>query len=63
MEETGKPLSFFQHGMMPKEETLDREKRGKRFVIGLPRESEPLETRISLTPQAVHLLIEMVFGP
>lgn len=58
MEETGKPLSFFQHGMMPKEETLDREKKGKHFVIGLPRESDPRETRISLTPQAVHLLVE-----
>ncbi|MFA5816020.1 MAG: alanine dehydrogenase [Bacteroidales bacterium] len=58
MEETGKPLSFFQHGMMPKEETLDREKKGKHFVIGLPRETDPQETRISLTPQAVHLLVE-----
>lgn len=59
MEETGKPLSFFQHGMMPKEETLDREKKGKHFVIGLPRETDPQETRISLTPQAVHLLVEV----
>ena len=58
MEETGKPLSFFQHGMMPKEETLDREKKGKHFVIGLPGESDPHDTRISLTPQAVHLLVE-----
>jgi alanine dehydrogenase len=59
MEETGKPLSFFQHGLMPKEETLDREKKGKHFVIGVPKESDPLETRISLTPQAVHLLVEV----
>jgi alanine dehydrogenase len=58
MEETGKPKSFFQHGMMPKEETLDREKKGKNFVIGLPKESDPQETRIPLTPQAVHLLVE-----
>jgi alanine dehydrogenase len=58
MEENGKPLSFFQHGMMPKEETLDREKKGKHFVIGLPRETDQQETRISLTPQAVHLLVE-----
>ena len=58
MEETGKPLSFFQHGMMPKEETLDREKKGKHFVIGLPGETDPQETRISLTPQAVNLLVE-----
>jgi alanine dehydrogenase len=58
MEETGKPLSFFQHGMMPKEETLDREKKGKQFVIGLPGETDPMETRIPLTPQAVHLLVE-----
>jgi len=59
MEEPGKPLSFFQHGMMPKEETLDREKKSKHFTIGLPGESDPQETRISLTPQAVHLLVEM----
>ncbi|MFA6126688.1 MAG: alanine dehydrogenase [Bacteroidales bacterium] len=58
MEENGKPLSFFQHGMMPKEETLDREKKGKLFVIGLPKESDSRETRISLTPQAVHLLVD-----
>ena len=58
MEETGKPLSCFQHGMMPKEETLDREKKGKHFVIGLPKETDPKETRIPLTPQAVHLLVE-----
>ena len=58
MEETGKPLSFFQHGMMPKEETIDREKKGKHFVIGLPGETDPQETRISLTPQAVNLLVE-----
>jgi alanine dehydrogenase len=58
MQDPGKPLSFFQHGMMPKEETLDREKKQKHFVIGVPRESDPLETRISLTPQAVHLLVD-----
>ncbi|MDD4645803.1 MAG: alanine dehydrogenase, partial [Bacteroidales bacterium] len=58
MEETGKPLSFFQHGMMPKEETLDREKKGKHFVIGVPKESDSQETRIPLTPQAVLLLVE-----
>lgn len=58
MEDSGKPISFFQHGMMPQEETLDREKKGKHFIIGLPRETDPMETRISLTPQAVHLLVE-----
>jgi len=59
MEENGKSQSFFQHGMMPKEETLDREKKGKHFIIGLPKESDALETRIALTPQAVHLLVEV----
>jgi alanine dehydrogenase len=58
MEDNGKPLSFLQHGMMPKEETLDREKKGKNFIIGLPRETDQQETRISLTPQAVNLLVE-----
>ncbi len=58
MEESGKPVSFFQHGMMPQEETLDREKKGKQLVVGLPKETDPLETRISLTPQAVYQLVE-----
>jgi alanine dehydrogenase len=58
MEDTGKPISFFQHGMMPKEETLDREKKGKNFIIGIPKETDPKETRIPLTPQAVYQLVE-----
>jgi alanine dehydrogenase len=58
MEDQGKPLSFFKHGLLPKEETLDLEKKGRNFIIGLPRETDPMETRIPLTPQAVHLLVE-----
>ncbi len=49
---------MYQHGMIPKEETLDREKRGKQLIIGLLKESDPKETRIALTPQSVELLIQ-----
>lgn len=58
MEETGKPLSYYQHGILPKEETLDREKKGKQLIIGLLKESDPQETRIPLTPQSVELLVQ-----
>ncbi|OFY52183.1 MAG: hypothetical protein A2X22_06005 [Bacteroidetes bacterium GWF2_49_14] len=58
MEESGKPLSFFQHGMIPKEETLDREKKGKPIIIGMLRESDPQETRVPLTPQGVGMLVQ-----
>jgi len=59
MEESDKSKSFYQHGMIPKEETLDREKKGKQLIIGLLKESDPKETRVSLTPQSVELLVEV----
>ena len=58
MEETGKPHSIFQQGMMPKEEVLDREKRGKQMVLAILKESDPWETRIPLTPQGVEMLVQ-----
>lgn len=58
MEESGKPKSFFQPGMIPREETLDREKKGRQIVIGLLRESDPNETRVPLTPQGVSMLVD-----
>ncbi|MFO7615644.1 MAG: alanine dehydrogenase [Bacteroidales bacterium] len=44
--------------MNPKEEMLDREKKGKQLIIGLLKESDPKETRVALTPQSVELLIQ-----
>ena len=58
MEDPGKPLSYYQPGMIPKEETLDREKKGKQIVVGILKESDPDETRIPLTPQGVELLVQ-----
>jgi len=58
MEEQGKPLSFFQPGMIPKEETIDREKKGKQIIIGLLKESDSQETRVPLTPQGVGVLVQ-----
>lgn len=58
MEESGKPKSFFQPGMIPQEETLDREKKGRQIVIGLLKESDVNETRVPLTPQGVGMLVD-----
>jgi len=58
MEEPGKSKSIFQPGMIPQEEILDREKKGRQIIIGLLKESDPHETRISLTPQAVGMLVD-----
>lgn len=58
MEDSGKPLSYYQPGMIPQEETLDQGKKGKQIIVGLLKESNPNETRISLTPQGVELLVD-----
>ena len=58
MDESGKPKSFFQPGMIPQEETLDREKKGRQLVIGLLKESDEHETRVPLTPQGVGMLVD-----
>ncbi|MCD6332930.1 MAG: alanine dehydrogenase [Bacteroidales bacterium] len=57
MEDPGKSLSYYQSGMIPQEEIIDREKKGKQTLIGLLRESDSHETRIALTPQGVDLLV------
>lgn len=58
MHETEKPLSQFHSVMLPQEEVLDREKRGKQLIIGIIGEEDPHETRIAITPQAVDLLCQ-----
>lgn len=47
-----------QQGMFPQEEMLEIKKRKKELIIGIPKESPKIETRIPLTPQAVELLTE-----
>jgi len=58
MQESGKPLSYYQPEMIPKEEVLDREQKGKQLKIGVLKENDPYETRIPITPQGVELLVE-----
>jgi alanine dehydrogenase len=42
---------------MPQEEMLEVAKKNKRLVIGIPREANPTESRIPLTPEAVEMLV------
>jgi alanine dehydrogenase len=42
---------------MPQEEMLEIGKKQKKLVIGIPREDHELEKRISLTPEAVEVLV------
>ena len=58
MQESGKPLSHYQPEMIPREEILDREQKGKQLKIGILAESDPYESRIPITPQGAELLVE-----
>jgi alanine dehydrogenase len=43
---------------MPKEEKLEVLKKGKKFSIGIPKETCLNEKRICITPDAVQVLVE-----
>jgi len=43
--------------MLPKEEMLEIRRKGKKIRIGIPSDSEKVEYRVPLTPQAVELLV------
>ena len=43
--------------LMPKEEMLEVRRKGKKIRIGIPSDSEKVEYRVPLTPQAVELLV------
>ena len=55
----GKPsgLSFSQSHLLPQEEMLETAKKSSSLIIGIPKESGKHESRISLTPEAVELLV------
>lgn len=44
-------------GLMPQEEMLEIGKKQKKLVIGIPKEDHQFEKRISLTPEAVEVLV------
>ncbi len=60
MESSEKDYMFFSASgsVLPKEEMLEIKKRKKNQVIGIPKESEPLESRIALAPEAVALITQ-----
>jgi alanine dehydrogenase len=44
-------------GLLPQEEMLEVGKKRKTLVIGIPKENENVDSRVSLTPEAVELLV------
>jgi alanine dehydrogenase len=45
-------------GILPQEEMLAVGKKHKKLLIGIPREKQPAEQRVSLTPEAVEVLVD-----
>ncbi|MBE0650796.1 MAG: alanine dehydrogenase [Bacteroidales bacterium] len=60
MTEEGKTYIRYsdKNSLMPKEETLERKPEKKTFIIGIPRESDPNESRVPLAPMAVGVLVK-----
>lgn len=60
MNEKGKSgkVSFGNTAFMPKEEHLERAVKTRRITIGIPGDKREDEKRVSLTPEAVNLLVE-----
>ena len=54
-ESQSSPLMY--SGLMPQEEMLEIGKKHKKLVIGVPKEEHGSERRISLTPEAVEVLV------
>jgi alanine dehydrogenase len=54
-ESSGTPLMYT--GLMPQEEMLEIGKKQKKLIIGIPKEDHNYEKRVSLTPEAVEVLI------
>jgi Alanine dehydrogenase len=51
------PLFHFGKSLLPQEETLAIGRKQRSFTIGIPKESVSGENRISLTPEAVEMLV------
>ncbi len=54
---TSKSISFENEFMMPQEEVLEKVKKNKKFIIGIPKETDKNESRIGLTPFGVEQLV------
>ncbi len=55
-ESSNMPLMY--GGILPQEEMLEIGKRQKKLIIGIPREKQHIEQRVSLTPEAVEVLVD-----
>ncbi len=53
-------FSEFPHakGLLVQEERIEYKRKHKQLIIGIPREIDPSESRIPLTPEAVEILIQ-----
>ena len=58
MEETNNGIRFSlsKESLLPKEEVLETTLKRRSLSIGIPREADPYENRVSLTPEAVEIL-------
>lgn len=50
-------ITFSKSGLLPQEEMLEVGKKQKKLIIGIPKENEAAENRVSLTPEAVEILV------
>ena len=50
-------FSFSKAGLLPQEEMLEVETEKKQIVIGIPKEDREFENRISITPEAIEILV------
>jgi len=59
MEETSNGIRFSlsKESLMPQEEVLETTLKRRSLSIGIPRESDSYENRVSLTPEAVEILV------
>ncbi len=59
MEETNNGIRFSlsKESLLPQEEVLETTLKKRSLSIGIPREKDPYENRISLTPEAVEILV------
>jgi alanine dehydrogenase len=55
-EPASNPLMY--GGILPQEEMLAIGKKNKKLTIGIPREKQPVEHRVPLTPEAVEVLVD-----
>ena len=51
-------FSIHKEGFLPREEMIEIKKKQKQLIIGIPKENDVNENRISLTPLSVKLLVD-----